>query len=145
MWWDRWLTRLEIDQSWACGWIDTNQIDTSWISRQVEWILSSDEKVKTMCKYMSERKRLINLVKELYKLAEQKLWNERFIKWYEEHITILQWIYKKLFPNYNEILAWHCIIWATPPSYKNIKQIDFPWEYSLENFIRKFKEELEIM
>lgn len=77
-------------------------------------------------------------------LLETKTDSRWFHCWFETNITMLQNIYRKLFPYYNEVVAWHCLIWSTP-DYTRIRYIDFPWEFAIMNFLIKFKAELDGM
>lgn len=128
--WDK--TRLNQSYSWG--------IKTYWVRWKVNNLIW-DEKTKKINELIKFRETIIDYYWEIMTIAQNKSWDE-FSVWHENHIVILQSIYKKLFPNYEKFTAWHCFIWATP-DYEQLEYGDFPWQYSLMHFLVKFKLELD--
>lgn len=127
-----------------------------WWERPLSWMkpsITPGMKVKDILDwkridtkdYVEFENRISNYRKEILEKAYRKTGIKWHRAWYKEHIEMLQSIYMKLFPGYKETLSWYCLIQAKPDSYNIIKYYDFPWEYSLENFLNKFDAELDAL
>jgi len=108
----------------------------------LEWTLRNTGNTED---YTEFENRISNYRKKILEKAYSKTGIKWHRIWLKEHIEMLQSIYMKLFPDYKETLSWYCLLQTKPDNYDIIKYLDFPWEYSLENFFNKFGAELDVL
>lgn len=129
IWWERPLS-----------WVNPLTAPSTKVKDILEWTLRNTSNTED---YTEFENRISNYRKRILEKAYNKTGIKWHRIWFKEHIEMLQGIYMKLFPDYKETLSWYCLIQTKPDNYDIIKYLDFPWEYSLENFLNKFNTELD--
>lgn len=136
--------RTQIEQTVNWKGIILFDIVLSTTKRRIAQVIHQNPDNKSSEEYMQFRQKISEYYWKIIKDLCDRTTFRDFHHWYEGNIAMLQNIYRKFFPYYREVVAWHCLIWSTP-RYEEIKYQDFPWDFAIMNFLVWFRTEIDKM